>query len=353
MSVLTRRERVASNSVGGVLYYGERRQWPRPRTGEFEMFATHPESSLRPSDDLYGHCIFGITSWAGSGGVNKLYMGYGSLSYNMDPIYITPLNFDGTWDATVWPFVAFGLQQFVHKSDGQLMATGLDGPADFVRATPGSPATWIDGWCSPAGFNHPLTLVEHDGYEWVCGQTGAAGSVWRGTHVTGNDGAYVLNHDFPSGVTLNRPTCMFSFQDKLWYQSNYINGPPSTLKYWVEATDTWFDTGLTLNNGATWHIVPWGSVMVMDHDSRVVSFNGTTTTTLLDGGEGLVIYDIALDADDNVWVLFGDGRIYKSEDLTHWALMGMMPNAQSVYAFEDYLYVGDNDDHVWRAWWGG
>ena len=351
MPTLTRRDRVAQGAnQGGALKYGAAHRWPLPAPGVFELFAINPASRATVADPLT-HYIRGITSWAGDG-TTKLYMGYGSISANLAPIHIVPLNLNGTWDATVWDFNAFALQRFVHFSTGEMLATGIDGPSDWVRAIPGSPPVWIDGWCTPAGYKHPMSLVEHDGYVWVSGGGTLGpgfGSVWRGKHITGNDGEFVLGSEFG---WFN--TCLFSYQGKLWFQPYYgDNGvTPTFLRYWVEASKSWVVTTIDLNKGAVLPIEPWGSLMLMLMDGKMYSFNGTTATLRYTSSLG-GINDFCVDASNNVWLVEGNAStstIRRSSDLVTWKVVAQFPEqSYSIHVLDGIMYLGDRFDSVWRG----
>jgi hypothetical protein len=326
------------------MYFGESRRWPEPAPGVFELFATHPHASTDPGD-LTTRYIRDITTWDGDGTV-KLYTAYGSISANVAPIYVTPLSLGGTWSADAWAFNAYEMQKFVHWSDGQMMACGGDGPSDWFRARPsvsGAPPVYIDGWCSPKGFIHPMTMVEHDGYMWVSGASSGpgGGAVWRGTHETGNDGAFVLQ---PLIGWFN--SCMFSFQSKLWFQEE----GGTQLKYWVEASDTWVATGVNVGDGNCQYRFPWGSVMLLLFGGKLYSFNGTALTERYGTGDvGL----LTVDADSNVWVYESDTQRFRmSSDLTTWTTKARFPTSEyiaSMYVYEDLLYMGDTHSQIWRT----
>ena len=355
--VLTRRERVAKGSAqGGALYFADKRRWPLPAIGEFELFATHPGSSQRGAGDFYGHVISALTV-SDLDGTPKIYSGYGGINVNQAPIYIWPLSLDGTWaPAAVHPFNAFSLQHY-HKAEGKLWCAGGDGPADFCTGSPGG--TWIDGWCSPTGYQHPFVITRHDGYTWIAGQgAGNHGNVWRGTHQTGNDGEFVLD-DFPPGESLNRPSILFSYQGKLWYQAGYYSLPSAKLLYWVEGSHSFVDSGLKLHNFASM-FVPWKTVMLVDNYKGVQSFNGTSLTSVYypppvydqNFNEiSPIINDIVVTPDDTVWILDSDGVVRSSTDLVTWKVRARKPDkdAWSMTVYEDFVYIGDKKDHIWRA----
>lgn len=357
MSVLTRRDRLAVGSTqGGSVYLGEQRRWPEPAPGVFELFATHPGSIQRGAGDFYGHVMFALNV-SDLDGTPKLYTGYGSINVNQAPIYIWPLSFNGVWDATyAHAFNAYSLQYY-HHSEGKLWCAGGDGPADYCTGSPGG--TWIDGWCSPTGFQHPFMITRHDGYTWVCGQTGGNhGGVWRGTHQTGNDGEFVLD-DFPPGESLNRPTILFSYQGKLWYQAGYYNLNTAQLRYWDEPSHSFLNSGLKLHFYT--HIFrPWKTVMLSAGSSAVERFNGTSVTKVYDPPPkydqnfNLVtpsIVDIHVTPDDTVWILDSNGVVRSSTDLVTWEVRAHKADkdAWSLTVYEDFIYIGDKKDHIWRA----
>ena len=344
MPTLTRRDRVAQGAnQGGALYLNSARRWPEPAPGVFELFATHPRNSVDPGD-LLTRYIRAITTWDGDG-TTKLYTGYGSISANVSPCWVVPLNLNGTWDAPTWAFNAYDMVRWVHWSDGQLLIAGGDGPADWLRIRPsvgGAPPVYIDGWCTPSGYTHPLTIVEHDDYVWVCGGAGE-GAVWRGKHNTGNDGEFVLK---PLVGWFN--TCMFSYQGKLWFQE-YTDGSPTFLRYWVEATKTWVTTTFDLGRGDCQYIFPWGGVMLMIFNGRLWSFNGTAVTQRYSGTN---VTMLTVDADDNVWICTGNNTFRTSSDLVTWKTMATFNGPGSSYGmhvYEDVLYIGDQFSHIWRT----
>ena len=118
MGTLTRRDRVALGAnQGGALYYGAARRWPEPAIGVFEPFGLpHPGSTQRPppnaSIEEPVHWIRGLIV-SDIDGTPKLYTGYGTANVNEAPIYIWPLNLDGTWDpAPAHTFQTFGMTQY-------------------------------------------------------------------------------------------------------------------------------------------------------------------------------------------------------------------------------------------------
>ena len=360
MSTLTRRDRVALGSTqGGALYRGDKRRWPESSPGVFEMFATHPGSSQRAANDYYGHCILGLTV-SDLDGTPKIYSGYGSINVNVTPVYVWPLRLNGVWDATyVHSFNAYSLQHY-QRYEGKLWCVAGDGPMDFCTGSPGG--SWVDGLCAPTTFVHPFMIARHDGYTWVCGQyNGNRGGVWRGQHPTGDDGEFVFD-DFPAGETLNRPITLFPYQSKLWYQAAYTtNAATSRLRYWDEPTRTFVSTSLRLSGYAN-IVRPWKTVMLSTGGTAAVErFDGTAVTKVynpsnlvwVDGIPTLIelpqIIDMCVTPDDTVWILDAAGVLRRSTDLVTWTVWGKHVGALSFTVDGNFVYVGDNRDHIWRA----
>ena len=88
------------------------------------------------------------------------------------------------------------------------------------------------------------------------------------------------------------------------------------------------------------------------------SFNGTTVTRFLRsrigiGGAVPNVMEIFVTPDDTVWMLDSDGVLRSSTDLVTWTDRMRIPQAVSTtFSFivhDDFVYIGDRHDQIWRA----
>ncbi len=364
MGTLTRRDRVALGSAqGGALYYGPNRRWPEHAPGIFEPFGTpHPGATQRPPTDIYAHYIRGFAV-SDLDGTPKLYTGYGGATVNQTPIHIWPLKFDGTWDAApAHTMPTFGMTAY-HQAEGKLWCYGEQGPTAFCTGSPGG--TWVDGECFPhtgtdGGMTHPNHIARHGGYTWIAGQkrvVGDSGAVWRCTTPTGSDGEFVFGD--PLGLKMYQPNNLFAYQGKLWLSPSITFAetvPPyqqGRLCYWDEPAHTFLPINVSFQYASV--VAPWKTVMLVGDGPKLMSFNGTSATTVYTspgvGAAAASVQGICVTPDDTVWFVDSKGDYYSSTDLVTWRfrMRSSIDSTLSFTVYQDYVYTGDKHDRVWRT----